>query len=393
MRAHEAAELFPLLTGDALNVLVESMKLHGYDKRKPVVVLDGKVLDGRNRLHAAKLAGVEPVIVEAPANCDPFQESWKHNGARRDIEPDHKAAIYLKILDASGAWQDRRRAREARANAGRSQAAKEQVAKQSRDAKGRVAPGAVSRDTRPREEPKRARVELAKAAGVSPATIARAEALKKKAPERFEAVASGKAKAHKELGILKRLERVERINEASAVTPLSELGRFPVIYADPPWRYDHQTTENRRTENHYPTLPLAEIFALPVAEIATPDSVLFLWATMPLLPEALQVIDAWGFRYRTGLVWVKDKIGMGFWARMRHELLLIAVRGQMPTPLERARPDSVIEAPRTTHSTKPRVVYDYIEQMFPELKRVELFARERRDGWAAWGNEAHGGDR
>ena len=380
MKAHEAADLFPLLNGEALNVIVESMRLHGYDKRKPVVLLDGKVLDGRNRLQAAKLAGVEPAFVDAPLTCDPFQESWKHNGARRDIEPDHKAAIYLKILDASGAWQERRRAKAEQANTARSQTQKG-VSKA--DAKQR----GVSRDTA-RPEPKRSRDETAKAAGVSPATIARAEALKKKAPDRFEAVARGKAKAHQELGILKRAERMATINATSSPTLSNALGRFPVLYVDPPWRYEHVETESRAIENQYPTMPLEEICALPVGEIATPDAVLFMWATSPKLAEAIKVIDAWGFTYRTCMVWVKDKIGMGYYVRQQHELLLIATRGSPPVPIESARPPSVIEAPRKKHSSKPAIFYDLIWQMYPELKRVELFARVEHEGWAAWGNEA-----
>lgn len=386
MRSHEAAELFPLLAGDALNVLVESMRVHGYDPKKPVVRLDGKVLDGRNRLLAAKLAGVVPLFVDAPLDCDPFQESWKHNGARRDIEPDHKAAIYLKILDASNDWQERRREKTQQANAARSKATKEQHA----SAHGkRLGAGGVSRDTPPKQAAaKGSKVDIAKAAGVSPATIARAEALKKKAPERFEAVARGKAKAHQELGILKRAERMASINAASSPTLSNALGRFPVLYVDPPWRYEHVETESRAIENQYPTMALDEICALPVGEIATRDAVLFIWATSPKLAEAIKVIDAWGFTYRTCMVWVKDKIGMGYYVRQKHELLLIGTRGSPPVPPEKARCSSVVEEPRGAHSVKPPIFYDLIERMYPELKRVELFARKARAGWAAWGNEA-----
>jgi N6-adenosine-specific RNA methylase IME4 len=102
------------------------------------------------------------------------------------------------------------------------------------------------------------------------------------------------------------------------------------------------------------------------------------------------VIKAWGFTYKTGLVWVKDKIGMGYWARMRHELLLIAVRGEMPTPHESARPDSVIDAPRGEHSAKPPRVYDIIDAMYPELTKIELFSRAPapREKWSAHGNQS-----
>jgi N6-adenosine-specific RNA methylase IME4 len=166
------------------------------------------------------------------------------------------------------------------------------------------------------------------------------------------------------------------------------LGKFVVIYGDPPWRYEHQPmgSSSRSIENHYPTMALDEICALPVASLAHENSVLFLWATVPKLFECKQVLDAWGFTYRTGLVWVKDKIGMGYYARGRHELLQIAARGELPVPAAETRPDSVIEAPRLEHSAKPPIVYDIIDRMYPGVRKLELFQRVPRDGWVGWGN-------
>jgi N6-adenosine-specific RNA methylase IME4 len=169
-------------------------------------------------------------------------------------------------------------------------------------------------------------------------------------------------------------------------------GQYRVIYADPPWRYEHVETENRAIENHYPTLELAEICALPVSALAADDALLFLWATSPKLAEAMQVIEAWGFNYRTCMVWVKDVIGMGYYARQRHELLLIAVKGHPPVPATAARPDSVQEWPRGRHSEKPHLFYDLIERMYPNWARLELFARNTRAGWACLGNEIDGMD-
>lgn len=117
------------------------------------------------------------------------------------------------------------------------------------------------------------------------------------------------------------------------------LGRFPVIYADPPWQYEHVKTSSRAVENHYPTLSLGEICALPVHRLATDDAVLFLWATSPKLFEAMTVLHCWGFTYRTCMVWVKDRIGMGDYVRQRHELLLIGRRGSIPVPLPENRSD------------------------------------------------------
>lgn len=200
-------------------------------------------------------------------------------------------------------------------------------------------------------------------------------------------IAAGQAESVREaLSQINREKRIDRI--LVQAEPLDSLARrFPVLYADPPWQYEHQATETRAVENHYPTMRLSDIQALPVPEIATEDCVLFLWATSPKLAEALSVVDAWGFTYRTCMVWVKDHIGQGHWARQRHELLLIAAKGDFPSPPDSVLPDSVLVAPRREHSAKPPEFYGIIERMYPELPKLELFARSEREGWCAWGNE------
>lgn len=169
---------------------------------------------------------------------------------------------------------------------------------------------------------------------------------------------------------------------------LNSLGKYAVLYADPPWEYQFTETDNRAIENHYPTMTLAEICELPVPDITHDHAVLFLWATSPKLAEAMQVLAAWDFDYRTSIVWVKDKIGMGYYVRGQHEMLLIARRGDLPVPAPEDRPPSVVHAPRTTHSTKPPELYEVIEAMYPNLPRIELFSRTYRPGWDAWGLEA-----
>ena len=186
----------------------------------------------------------------------------------------------------------------------------------------------------------------------------------------------------------RRQERIENIAEIVANNkPLDGIGVFPVIYADPPWQYDHPISDSRKIENQYPTMPIEEIYALPVEKIAAPDCILFLWVTTPFLEKGLRVLGAWGFDYRTSMVWVKPSIGPGQWVRQRHEYLLIGVRGHIPTPEGKNKPDSVIEAPREEHSKKPDIVYDIIERMYPELPKVELFCRNPKKGWTAWGNQ------
>lgn len=187
---------------------------------------------------------------------------------------------------------------------------------------------------------------------------------------------------------------VKRGRVATGSTGNLPAGKYSVLLADPPWRYEFNSTDAARAiENHYPTLEADEIACLedadgrPVADLAADDAVLFLWATNPKVAEALRVIEGWGFEYVTNLTWVKDRIGMGYWARQRHELLLVATRGDMSPPPEHLRPDSVIEFPRRAHSEKPPAVHEFIEAIWPDAPKIELFARVARPGWAVFGNQ------
>lgn len=186
----------------------------------------------------------------------------------------------------------------------------------------------------------------------------------------------------------RRKEQTRKIEEIAAGNADLDLSqRYPVIYADPPWKYEHSASSSRDIENHYPTMDLQAICDLQIADLAAPDAILFLWTTSPKLEEAMQVIAAWGFRYKTCAVWDKQKIGMGYYFRQNHELLLVATRGSIPTPEPENRPGSIFTYPRGKHSAKPPDFYQVIEAMYPELSKIELFCRSPRQGWAAWGNQ------
>ncbi len=183
-------------------------------------------------------------------------------------------------------------------------------------------------------------------------------------------------------------ERAERRAEVrEAVLPP---GIYRVFYADPPWEYNNSGFVTSAAQQ-YDTMPTDAICEMEIAPHAADNAVLFMWATNPLLPDALRVMEAWGFEYKTNMVWVKPKTIAGFYVRGQHELLLIGVRGSMLpeiTPL----PPSVIQAPVSVHSAKPHEVYDTIEAMYPHGPYLELFARNRHDGWEAFGNEVPHGD-
>jgi len=180
-----------------------------------------------------------------------------------------------------------------------------------------------------------------------------------------------------------RKAKAHHLREELEIKPVPE-GLFNVILADPPWEYDFSPTIPRAVESHYPTMTVEEIKVMenPIAD----DAVLFLWATAPKLNEALDVMAAWGFKYKTHGVWDKRKIGMGYWLRGQHELFLIGSKGAFRPPEEGNRSSSVISVEREGHSVKPVQIYELIEAAFPYGQYLELFGRgSPRDGWTVWG--------
>lgn len=161
--------------------------------------------------------------------------------------------------------------------------------------------------------------------------------------------------------------------------------KYQVIYADPPWRYRHCASKSRRIENQYDTMTLEDIKNLKVP--IDDSAVLYLWATAPKLTEALEVLAAWGFDYRTCMVWDKEIIGMGYWFRGQHELLLVGVKGTFSPPAPEKRVSSVWQQRRLGHSEKPARIRDWIKWWYPAHNKLELFARTKTRGWDVWGDE------
>ena len=176
--------------------------------------------------------------------------------------------------------------------------------------------------------------------------------------------------------------------------------RYKVIYADPPWNYRvYSKEENRGTAiSHFPTMRIEDIKALPVAGIADQDCILFLWTTFPCLKEGLEVIESWGFRYTTcGFNWVKRNkkqdtwfMGLGFWTRANSEICLIATKGH-PKRVSKSVLQ-ICDARIMEHSQKPSEIRNRIVELCGDVPRIELFAREKADGWEALGNEVDGKD-
>ena len=163
-------------------------------------------------------------------------------------------------------------------------------------------------------------------------------------------------------------------------------GKHRVIYADPPWPY-RDSQKGSAASDHYETMKLKDIHALPIAAVAEPDAVLFLWVPAPLLPDGLATVAAWGFEYKSNIVWDKEAHNVGHYVSVQHEHVLIATRGSC-TP-DRVTPmiPSVVRAARGEHSEKPAIVRAHIERLY-DGPYLELFGRARVDGWTVYGNDA-----
>jgi N6-adenosine-specific RNA methylase IME4 len=222
-----------------------------------------------------------------------------------------------------------------------------------------------------------------------------------KARKRAVAAAEGnkaivkEARAERQLEKKQKRERREKeLARRLCALPDQKCG---VILEDFEWDFEVQSRDtgmDRHAGNHYETARNAHTPEEVVARtaerfsVAADDCVLFMWVPIPHLFIGLKVMELRGFTYKSGFVWGKDKIGMGYWSRERHEHLLIGVRGKIPAPAPGEQFESLIMAQRGAHSAKPDFAYEIIERYFPHLPKIELNARSAREGWFAWGNEA-----
>jgi N6-adenosine-specific RNA methylase IME4 len=182
---------------------------------------------------------------------------------------------------------------------------------------------------------------------------------------------------------IRRSEVLERIKQK----PILPTDKYRIIYADPPWKYGNTMPDDFKEQaDHYQLMTMTEICEMPINEITEDNAVLFIWVTSPILEESFQVINSWGFKYKASFVWDKVKHNMGHYNSVRHEFLLIAVKGSCQPDVQKLH-DSVVSEERTTHSKKPEIFREIIDEIYPYGKRIELFARIKTKGWETYGNQ------
>ena len=381
---HEVANIFPMMSATEFESLKADIKHNGLFE--PIWQHEGKIIDGRNRYQACVETGVTPHFREwdGIGSLTAFVVSL--NLHRRHLTESQRGMVAAKLANIELGQNQH--------FLGSANLRTHQISQAEAAELLNVSERTVTAAAKVKDE---GALELVRAVESGAASVsAAAQVATLPVEEQREIVAQGEAeilKAAKEIRAKKtearRVERIERIADLSreSIQPLTSIGRYPIILADPPWAYDFNKDDADEIENHYPTMDLEAICDLPVSESALDDCVLFLWTTSPKLEESFAVINAWGFNYRTCAIWDKEWIGPGYYFRQRHELLLVATRGSVPVPAPSSRPDSIFLEKRTAHSKKPEIAYQLIESMYPDLPKLELFSRTAREGWTVWGNQ------
>lgn len=409
---HPLADLFPLITGTDFEALVADIRDHGL--REPIILHDKQILDGRNRYRAMQQLvetgevlgdgwghrrgeALTPSVLEPPQlwfnaynhalDGDPLAWVISKNLKRRHLDESQRSMVASKL--ATMRQGERTDLVEPSANLPKvdQQAAARLLNVSSRSLRS-------ARTVREHGAPALAEaVEQGKVAVSTAETIARAAPAEQ--AEILEAAGGDEKKilaAAKEIRSRQRKQRFEQVTEKLAAIsedskPLPTGQKYPVIYADPATRYVSGFSD-RSIENHYPTMTIEELCALPVSDLALPDAVLFIWTTIPQLRNTMRIIEAWGFNYVSAWCWDKVDHGTGHWGFNQHEELLIATRGRFPAPVPGTQPRSLYREKKSEHSRKPEWFAEQIARLYPALQKIELFARRARAGWAVWGNQA-----
>jgi N6-adenosine-specific RNA methylase IME4 len=169
--------------------------------------------------------------------------------------------------------------------------------------------------------------------------------------------------------------------------------RYSIVYCDPPWDYDgreqHNTQDaNKSVIHHYSTMKLNELKALKIQDITEKDCLLFMWSSSPHLPQAIDLMEHWGFTYKTiAFVWDKQRVNPGYYTMSQCEVCLVGKKGNIPSPRGERNIRQFVSQMRGRHSEKPEEIRNRITQMFPTQTKIELFARQATEGWDVWGNE------
>ena len=363
-------KLIPPLSSEEYAQLEENCKADGI--RDPLVVWRGTLIDGHNRYDIAQKHGLEFQVAEKDFEDETAAKIWMvtNQFGRRNLNNYQRSVLALSMEEL---FKEKAKERQVRKPA-----------------------DSVRQNSDEQNIEFSTKKEIGKLAKVSHDTIMRVKKIEATAtPETIAAVLSGEKsinEAYKEIRATeKKEERIELITqqiEDIESGKLPELqGLYSVISIDPPWNYEGEKSNSydangRRVANPYPEMPTEEIKKIELPLL--PDAVVLLWTTHKFLPDAFDILKAWGLQYKATMVWNKEKIGMGAWLRMQCEFCLVGIRGN---PFwENTLHRDIITEPRREHSRKPDKFFAIIEEI-TRGRKLEYFSREKRENWDVFGND------
>jgi len=374
MQFHELANVFPLIEGDEFAGLVADIGKQGL--LEAIVLLDGKILDGRNRYRACVEAGVEPHFEEFDGE-DPVAFVVSKNVARRHLDESQRALAAARIATLQKGANQHSPIGETRTQAEAAQILN--VGKRS-----------VERARDVLDQGEATLVKAVEQGKVSVSAAADVATLPKQ--EQAEIVAKGEKEileAAKRIRLQKAEVRRLEIQAVSAREVVIPDGKYGTIVIDPPWQMEkiERDVAPNQVAFDYPTMTEQELAAFPVPAIAADDCHLFCWTTHKFLPMSLRLLDAWGFRYVLTMVWHKPGGFQPFGLPQYNCEFAVYARRGTPTFADTKAFNVCFQAPRREHSRKPDEFYDVIRRVTAG-PRIDVFSRENRDGFDVYGNEA-----
>ena len=329
----------------------------------PIVIDDkNQLIAGQRRLKACESLGWESVPVHVVPLDDIVRGEFDENVVREDFLPSEMDAIAKKF-----------------------QARERQSAKKRQGGPGRERSGKFPQQS----EKGKSRDKIGKLAGVSGRTLDKIADVCEAAeaePEKYQALVAEMDKTRRVNGVHRKLKIARQVEQIQKEPLEPPDGKYRVIVVDPPWDYTARTSDpSHRGANPYPQMALTQIQAMPISDWAHEDCILWLWTTNAFMRDAFQCLDAWGFKHKTILTWVKQKMGTGDWLRGQTEHCLFAVRGKPTVSL--TNQTTALTAPAGKHSEKPTEFYELVETLCPGSK-LDVFARRERENWETYGIEA-----
>ncbi len=375
---HPLANIFPLMEEKEFEALVDDIEANG--QLEAIWLYEGKIIDGRNRYRACVELGASPKCREWQGEGSLVEFITSMNLHRRHLTASQWAAVAVEIEAeiakeiAEESGEKKRQAALERESEKRGECIQNQTIPKTGNS-GRVAV-------------KEAATLTGGKAGKT--QISEAKKLKDDAPDLFDEVKEGK----KTVGKAKR-----EYKKRTFVPPDPIQGKYRVFYADPPWQYSNEYSGGDEqfqgkwtaAETHYPTMSIKELCEMgeDIRRAAEENAVLFLWTTEPIRDEAVEVVEAWGFKRKAAFIWDKTRDSFGHYNSVQHEHLLICTRGSCkPDAGKNLR--SIVAEPKTPkHSEKPERFREIIDTLYTWGNRIELFARGQvPEQWESWGNEA-----